>query len=88
MTTNEMDSYDQTVCVFVLFETSVVFIITARSSAQQSQIDQSMGMTSCDTCWPPGNNTRNARKINSSALRCLASSTSVTSSCGENSGVR
>ena len=47
-----------------------------------------MGMTSCDTCWPPGNNTRNARNINSSALRCRASSTSVTSSCGENSGVR
>ena len=50
----------------------------------------SMGMTSCDAALTstPGSRTMMARKMSSSATCCRSGETSVTSSCGENSGVR
>ena len=50
----------------------------------------SMGMTSRDAALTstPGSRTMIARKMSSSATCCRSGETSVTSSCGENSGVR
>ena len=69
-------------------------IARARRSAYDSSCafppSYSMGMTSCDAALTstPGSRTMMARKMSSSATCCRSGETSVTSSCGENSGVR